>query len=120
MIEGRIIPDSSLMILPIIILPLVRPATAVRWHCINKLPEPPDRGREWRVSSSARQGIIEAEEQIMATAQKVSRMLGNESLWNVAERCHALFPLRKFPIRFVVVWPFACMDINVTPSTLIL
>lgn len=27
----------------------------------------------------------------MVTAQKVYRMLGNESLWNVAVRCHALF-----------------------------
>ena len=27
----------------------------------------------------------------MLTAQKVYRMLGNESLWNVAVRCHALF-----------------------------
>ena len=33
----------------------------------------------------------------MVTAQKVYRMLGNESLWNVAERCHALLSAKEIP-----------------------
>ncbi len=33
----------------------------------------------------------------MITAQKVYRMLGNESLWNVAERCHALLSAAEVP-----------------------
>lgn len=33
----------------------------------------------------------------MLTAQKVYRMLGNESLWNVAERCHALLSAAEIP-----------------------
>ncbi|MEO8498853.1 MAG: hypothetical protein ABI614_27645 [Planctomycetota bacterium] len=33
----------------------------------------------------------------MITAQKVYQMLGNESLWNVAERCDALFSAAEIP-----------------------
>lgn len=33
----------------------------------------------------------------MFTAQKVYQMLGNESLWNVAERCDALLTASKIP-----------------------
>jgi len=33
----------------------------------------------------------------MATAQKVYRMLGNESLWNLAVKCHALFSAAEIP-----------------------
>lgn len=33
----------------------------------------------------------------MITAQKVYRMLGNESLWNVAERCDALLSAAEIP-----------------------
>ncbi len=33
----------------------------------------------------------------MVTAQKVYRMLGNESLWDVAERCHALLSAEEIP-----------------------
>jgi len=33
----------------------------------------------------------------MITAQKVYQMLGNESLWSVAERCHALLSAAKIP-----------------------
>lgn len=33
----------------------------------------------------------------MVTAQKVYRMLGNESLWNVAERCHSLLSAEEIP-----------------------
>ena len=33
----------------------------------------------------------------MVTAQKVYRMLGNESLWHVAERCHALLSAAEIP-----------------------
>ena len=33
----------------------------------------------------------------MITAQKVYRMLGNESLWNVAERCNALLSAAGIP-----------------------
>jgi hypothetical protein len=33
----------------------------------------------------------------MVTAQKVYRMLGNESLWSVAERCHALLSAAGIP-----------------------
>lgn len=33
----------------------------------------------------------------MITAQKVYQMLGNESLWNVAERCDALLSAAKIP-----------------------
>ncbi len=40
---------------------------------------------------------MDAEEQIMVTAQKVYCMLGNESLWSVAERCHALLSAAGIP-----------------------
>ncbi len=33
----------------------------------------------------------------MITAQKVYQMLGNESLWNVAERCHVLLSTATIP-----------------------
>ena len=33
----------------------------------------------------------------MLTAQKVYRMLGNESLWKVAEQCHALLSAAEIP-----------------------
>ena len=33
----------------------------------------------------------------MVTAQKVCQMLGNESLWNVAERCEALLSAAAIP-----------------------
>jgi hypothetical protein len=33
----------------------------------------------------------------MVTAQKVYRMLGNESLWDVAEQCHALLSAAEIP-----------------------
>ena len=38
-----------------------------------------------------------AEEKIMVTAQKVYSMLGNESLWSVAERCHTLLSAAEIP-----------------------
>ena len=41
--------------------------------------------------------IIRGGGQIMIAAQKVYRMLGNETLWNVAERCDALLSAAGIP-----------------------
>lgn len=45
---------------------------------------------EIAISRSMRRAILSLRNEIMKTAQKVYTMLGNESLWDVAARCHRL------------------------------
>ena len=47
--------------------------------------------------SAARHKTKSAEKRLMATTQKVYAMLGNESLWEIAVRCHELFQQAEIP-----------------------
>jgi len=53
----------------------------------------------------------------MFTAQKVYQMLGNESLWNVAERCDALLTASKIPYSICGSFATQCGAVTLVLAT---